>query len=145
MNGQHSYAAHGDYTVTVTVRDNDGAAAEDHFTVYVNTAPIAGNDSYTIKAGQTFALEQGDLLQNDHDADGDALQVVSYSQPTVGTLVLSADRFQYTPLAGFVGSDSFTYTITDGVQRLPPRSPFPSSTRRLSPVTMSTVWRKTLR
>jgi len=56
------------------------------------------------------------LLANDFDEDGDTLDVVSVSSSSAqgGTVILQGDMLTYTPHAGFVGSDSFTYTISDG-------------------------------
>ncbi|PLX68828.1 MAG: hypothetical protein C0602_08260, partial [Denitrovibrio sp.] len=54
-------------------------------------------------------------LTNDTDVDGDTLTVESFAQPTNGTAVLNENgTFTYTPNADYNGSDSFTYTITDG-------------------------------
>jgi hypothetical protein len=51
------------------------------------------------------------VLANDAGA---GLAITGYTQPTTGTLVLEADQsFTYTPAAGFVGSDGFTYTVQD--------------------------------
>jgi VCBS repeat-containing protein len=47
--------------------------------------------------------------------DGDALTAVWQGGPSNGTLTLNADgSFTYTPDAGFVGPDSFTYQVNDG-------------------------------
>ncbi len=56
-----------------------------------------------------------DLLANDTDDDGDPLSIVSFTQPSFGELLDNEDgTLTYTPRNGFVGDDSFTYTITDG-------------------------------
>ncbi|MEO1470814.1 MAG: cadherin-like domain-containing protein, partial [Pseudomonadota bacterium] len=55
------------------------------------------------------------VLANDSDVDGDALTAVLGTDVTDGTLTLNADgSFDYTPDADFNGSDSFTYTVSDG-------------------------------
>lgn len=56
------------------------------------------------------------LLANDYDEDGDTLEIVHVSSPSTqgGLLVLQGDILTYTPPFGFVGDDSFTYTISDG-------------------------------
>ena len=66
---------------------------------------------------EVSALHQTGILQNDTDAEGDTLTVNTTPVTNVsnGTLVLNADgSFTYTPNAGFVGTDSFTYEVTDG-------------------------------
>ncbi|HLA10493.1 MAG TPA: Ig-like domain-containing protein [Pyrinomonadaceae bacterium] len=49
---------------------------------------------------------------NDTDPDGDALSITSVGPPANGT-VQNHDNgtITYTPAAGFVGVDTFTYTI----------------------------------
>jgi subtilisin-like proprotein convertase family protein len=48
--------------------------------------------------------------------DGDTLTVLSVGTPTSGTLTWSVaeGRWTYTPNTGFHGTDSFTYTLSDG-------------------------------
>ena len=80
-----------------------------------NSAPVALADSYSLLEGTTLTIIVAGVLLNDRDADGDVISVESYTQPSNGTVVLlSNGRFTYTPNAGFSGSDSFAYIITDG-------------------------------
>ncbi|HLS86476.1 MAG TPA: tandem-95 repeat protein, partial [Burkholderiales bacterium] len=56
------------------------------------------------------------LLANDADADGDPLVIVSFTQPTNGTVADNGNgTFTYSPNVGFQGADAFTYTVSDGV------------------------------
>lgn len=49
----------------------------------------------------------------DFDPDGNAITVISNTDPTNGTVTINADgAFDYTPNANFNGSDSFTYSTT---------------------------------
>src|SRR5690606_10585108 len=60
---------------------------------------------------------QGGVLANDTDADGDSLTVVAGTVATSAgaQVVLSADgAFHYRPKPGFTGTDTFSYTVTDG-------------------------------
>lgn len=86
----------------------------------VNTAPQAEDDTGTTQAGMPILL---DVLANDSDADGDPLSILSLSAPANGTAVIddngtpddaSDDLIRYTPDASFTGTDSFSYTVTDG-------------------------------
>ncbi|SHK28796.1 Arylsulfatase A [Rubritalea squalenifaciens DSM 18772] len=57
-----------------------------------------------------------DVLNNDQDLDGlpQALSIQSITQPSHGTAVIESSQIRYTPSTDYAGSDSFTYTITDG-------------------------------
>ena len=55
-----------------------------------------------------------DALANDNDPEGGPVSLSGMSLPGHGSLTLTPDhRFVYTPDAGFVGTDSFSYTIRD--------------------------------
>jgi hypothetical protein len=48
------------------------------------------------------------------DPDGDALTYAVVNGPAHGTLSGSSGTLNYTPATGFSGSDSFTFTVSDG-------------------------------
>jgi VCBS repeat-containing protein len=51
-----------------------------------------------------------------YDPDGDAITAQLVSGPTNGTLTFNPDgTFTYTPNTHYVGTDSFTYTWSDGL------------------------------
>lgn len=53
-----------------------------------------------------------DVLANDTDPDGDRLTMTGFRQPSHGYIFANPDgTLTYVPAAGFVGTDSFTYTI----------------------------------
>ena len=86
-------------TATVTVR-------------VLGSAPVAVDDE---AATLTGTMVQIDVLANDSDPEGDPLSVLAVSAAANGEAVLDADgRISYTPSAGFVGTDTFTYDVTDG-------------------------------
>ena len=63
----------------------------------------------TAVSGNVLAQRHG--RRRRHDADGDARS----PSPTNGTVTLASDgSFTYTPNANFNGTDSFTYTASDG-------------------------------
>ncbi len=77
-----------------------------------NTAPDAADDTYS---GDFNTKITGNVLDNDTDADGDKLCVISVTQPENGTVKMFSDgSFSYTPNDGFSGTDTFTYKISDG-------------------------------
>ncbi|MEM7236899.1 MAG: Ig-like domain-containing protein, partial [Pseudomonadota bacterium] len=81
-----------------------------------NSAPVAGDDALNVITDTTLAIDvEADLLANDSDANGDILSLTSFTAPSNGTLVDNSDgTLTYTPNAGYLGPDSFTYTVSDG-------------------------------
>ena len=81
----------------------------------VNDAPVAAADSYTTDEDTTLVVAAPGVLANDTDPDDDPLTAVLDENPQHGTLTLNDDgSFEYTPEAGYVGTDSFTYHANDG-------------------------------
>ncbi|OQX25343.1 MAG: hypothetical protein BWK80_16065 [Desulfobacteraceae bacterium IS3] len=72
--------------------------------------PVAVDD--TVFAGQNEPLVI-DVLANDRDPDGDPLTVISVSAPAHGAATYNKTTVTYTPDTGFIGKDSFTYTVSD--------------------------------
>ena len=48
------------------------------------------------------------------DAEGNTLTITNVSTPAHGTAVNNAGVVTYTPSTGYVGTDTFTYTVSDG-------------------------------
>ncbi|MDX8389095.1 MAG: Ig-like domain-containing protein [Mariprofundaceae bacterium] len=83
-------------------------------TVPSNNPPVAVDDSASTTMDISMAI---DVLSNDSDADGDALSILSVASSSVGggsVLVNSDQTLSYAPASGFSGTDSFTYTVSDG-------------------------------
>ncbi|MEO0625264.1 MAG: DUF4214 domain-containing protein [Pseudomonadota bacterium] len=92
--------------LSTVLRFSDGGGA-------VNTDPVAADDAVTV----TASLIDIDVLANDTDADGDDLEILSVTAPSRGTIqfVPGVDiSVRYARETGFEGTDSFTYTISDG-------------------------------
>ncbi len=53
-------------------------------------------------------------MVNDADPDGDALAITIDRPPSHGTAAVNNGKMVYTPNAGFTGTDSFTYIVSDG-------------------------------
>lgn len=85
--------------------------------VIANQTPVAVEDSYSFAEDSIFnVLASQGVLANDSDADGDALVATLVTQPTNGSLTLDlTGAFTYTPDPNFSGTDTFTYTASDGV------------------------------
>lgn len=104
----------GSDTFEYTVMDGNGGqdAATVSVTIQpVNDAPVAGDDSAATQEDMAVTIS---VLANDSDVDGDALNIQSVTNGTHGTVVNNGTSVTYTPDAGFIGDDTFAYTVTDG-------------------------------
>ncbi|OKH62239.1 hypothetical protein EB72_13760 [Mycobacterium sp. SWH-M1] len=106
-------------TFTYTVTDGtETATATVTVTVNaVNDAPVAVDDTVAVDEDGLLIVNPADLLANDTDIDGDDLTVEGYTQPEHGALWINRDgTISYNPDADFNGTDTFTYTVSDGTQ-----------------------------
>ncbi len=129
--GTLSFAGNGTFTYTpaanyagadsFTYRASDGATLSNIGTVNltvtaVNDAPVAVNDSFTTTENVTLNVPVGQsVLLNDTDVEAQALTAAIVAQALHGTVTLNANgSFTYVPIAGYSGSDFFTYRASDG-------------------------------
>jgi VCBS repeat-containing protein len=118
-NGGFTYSPGGGFSGTdvFTYHVNDGLQDSRIARVKIgNTAPVATADSGYVALNDlplSVPLTSG-VLANDTDSEGDPLFAVLNQGPAHGTLQLNADgSFLYSAVAGYIGSDSFTYRATD--------------------------------
>jgi len=79
----------------------------------VNDAPLASNARYTLSEGGSIVIDFAGLI-GDVDVDGDVL-ALSLTNPKNGKLTKNADgTYTYTPKHEFAGTETFTYTVSDG-------------------------------
>jgi hypothetical protein len=87
-----------------------------------NNSPLAVDDSQSTSSNTPVTIN---VLGNDSDPDADSLSLTSFNSSSVqgGTITrdergtptnLADDRLIYTPKIGFIGTDTFNYTISDG-------------------------------
>lgn len=100
----------GSQNPTLIVMDEDKSVTASF--LINNTPPIALNDSITVLENSTDNMI--DVLANDTDPDGDDLKIISITQPSHGNATHDDSFTWYTPEPMYTGSDSFTYTISDG-------------------------------
>ena len=104
----------GDDVFRYTVADNLGDRSEQAtVTISTNAAPVALDDEAGGFLNESFVV---DVAQNDTDADGtvDEGSIVIVSAPSRGQAVPLGDgTVRYIPDTGFLGFDSFRYTISD--------------------------------
>ncbi|WP_343574484.1 retention module-containing protein [Pseudomonas sp.] len=113
--GNYSFTPAKDWNGSVpeiTYTTNTGSSSTLNITVTpVNDAPVATPDSATVNEDSSVTI---DVLHNDSDVDGDPLTVTGASANN-GTLVINDDgTVTYTPKANFSGTDTITYSISDG-------------------------------
>jgi hypothetical protein len=100
---------------TETVNNGFGGTATATETIQIITQPVGTADSFSVIHDQQLYAPAGGVLANDLAPDGDTLTAALVGGPGHGTLTLGSDGgFLYTPSAGFVGTDTFTYAPTDG-------------------------------
>ncbi|HEV2826449.1 MAG TPA: Ig-like domain-containing protein [Pyrinomonadaceae bacterium] len=116
--GQYQYLANPGYTgadsFVYRIRDPSSATATAAVTLnVVNQMPLANADSYNVH-GSLVVIP----IENDSDPDGDPFIFAGLATlPQHGVLigVNPGGQYQYLANPGYVGSDSFTYTIRDNL------------------------------
>jgi len=82
----------------------------------MDTRPQANTDNISTRAG--IAINTGDVLANDvfkANAPAANFSIIAFTQGANGTVLDNGNNtFTYSPNAGFVGRDTFTYSIDDG-------------------------------
>ncbi len=123
VTGNPIYSPNAGYTgsdsFTYTINDGHGNTSTATVTVTVNAvapvnaAPIAVNDTSTTTQDTAVTVA---VRANDTDPDADTLTVSAVTQGANGSVVIDAVTGNpiYIPNTGYVGNDSFTYTVNDG-------------------------------
>ena len=78
----------------------------------VNDDPVAAPDSATTDPETPVQVP---VLANDADVDGDTLTIVAVGPASAGATSNDGSAVTYTPAAGFAGTDTFAYTVADGL------------------------------
>ncbi|MDJ0976044.1 MAG: Ig-like domain-containing protein [Planctomycetota bacterium] len=108
--------------VTANIRVTQPSGASGVSTTPLLTFEVAPNavddPSYTAIGNVELVVPVGTgVLVNDSDPDMDTISVAAFDALSVngGTVSVAADgSFTYNPAPGYEGTDTFTYTITDG-------------------------------
>lgn len=117
--GAFTYTPEKDFNgvATATYRVSDGTTESAPATITivvspVNDAPVALDDTATAQWRRTLSAPS--VLANDTDADGDILVASIESMPSHGALSMASDgSYTYVAQVGFIGTDAFTYRVTD--------------------------------
>ena len=116
LNYQSAEGFSGLDTVSYTISDGAGGTSVATLSVTVElgaTPPVAVNDG--VGAVEDTLLENINVLENDTDANNDALTVTAAVSTAGGAVTINADgTLNYLPPVNFTGEDTITYTINDG-------------------------------
>ncbi len=105
---------------TYTVVDKNGNTATATVTIHVtdsttggnNKAPEAKNDTLSIGKNEAVTIN---VLDNDIDHEGNGIKITAITQASNGDVTINSDgkSVYYKPTMDYLGTDSFSYTITD--------------------------------
>jgi hypothetical protein len=81
----------------------------------VNTPPVAGTNMMVAYKDTSVTAASSLLATGSTDADLDSISVVAVAAVSAkgGSVALTGNTVTYTPPTGYVGTDSFTFTISD--------------------------------
>jgi len=101
--------------IVYSINDGNGGTATAAIEITVTAAnqpPVALNDTATTDQDVPVTV---DVLANDSDPDDTLITITIEVFPTNGTALIDQATGQvvYTPVAGFSGTDQFTYSVTD--------------------------------
>ena len=113
-----AYTPNADYagtdSFTYTIADGRGGTASAIVSVTVtpqSDAPRPRDDSVVTRTNTSVVI---DVLGNDLEVDGQTLTITSASSPGHGTATIAiGGGITYVAAAGYEGTDSFQYTVTD--------------------------------
>ena len=131
LNGELDLADDGSFVYTpdehyngpasFTYQVSDGTTTSEFVTVTLTIAavedsPVAVADSYDVDEDDVLEINADlGVLANDFEPDGDDITIDLAERPENGSLTLNSNgSFTYTPDADFFGTDTFTYSISDG-------------------------------
>jgi VCBS repeat-containing protein len=117
VTGAYTYTPNKNYngtdSFTIRVHDPKGGYADSVVNITinpVNDAPVANDDRVTTLEDTAVTI---DVLANDTDVDGDSL-LISGASAGHGSVSVVDGKLVYTPTANFSGSDTISYSISDG-------------------------------
>ncbi len=97
---------------------NDGPARCNTRTITINRSPTATNDAMSVaknSSNNSYSVLDNDFSGTGSNDSGDSISLTSVSTASHGTTSRVGNTIRYTPTAGYAGSDSFTYVVTDSL------------------------------
>jgi hypothetical protein len=107
---------HGSNTVSAEYAgDSNFLGLTNNVVQVVNTPPIAPNTNAGATQNQPLVILNAKLLSMAHDADGDTLSITSAGPTSTngGTVTLTSTDITYVPVTDFVGTDLFSFVVSD--------------------------------
>ncbi len=133
------YSGTDSFTYTATDSQGTSIPATVTITVAANLPPTANAVSAATEVAEPVAV-----TLSGSDPEGQPITYAVSGAPQHGTLTGTAPNLTYTPAAGFVGSDSFSYTVSDGTNTSAPATATITVAQNLPPVaadvTAATSW-----
>lgn len=117
-NGLFTYTPNASFggsdSFTYKVSDGkDVSITTGYVTLDIQSGTLAFNDTATTQEDAPILIN---VVENDVDTDGDPITITSVGNAGDGSVVNNGDgTVSYSPRADFFGNDSFTYTISDGI------------------------------
>ena len=105
----------------IRITDGQGTASANVALNVSALAPLARNDNdFVTNENNALSLSASTLLANDSDPSGLPMSIAGVSNPTNGTVSYdaNANTITFVPNAGYAGSASFKYSVTDCEWRL---------------------------
>ncbi|UZO79516.1 Ig-like domain-containing protein [Aquimarina sp. ERC-38] len=111
VSGTPPLTTNSDFEVVIVARDLNNIEVSSRFTIGFENTLVATSDQYIIDFETELMLS--DLLANDFDPMGEELNIIAITNPENGIATLDSltNTVTYTPTIGFVGIDTFEYTI----------------------------------
>ena len=106
----------GEDTFTYEVTDNVGTMSSAQVTVFINDVPVANDDASGAELPAEIATGVAtdlDVQANDTGLNDTPITVTVTSAPPNGATTIVGGQVRYTSDPGFVGQDTFEYTLTD--------------------------------
>ncbi len=102
-------------TDSFTYRVSDGSLSDTALVTItiraVNDAPVARDDTASTNEDEAVSIS---VLSNDVDIEDDSLSLTAVSPAQNGRTSISGQQVVYSPSLNFEGTDSFTYSVSDG-------------------------------
>ena len=120
--GSFNYTPNADYSGSDSFSyvANDGHSDSSEVTVNIsispaNEPPVASGEDYHIHANDVLLVSAPGILANDSDLESSQINTNLVNDVTNGDLTFYEDgAFAYLPDLDFIGTDSFSYTVSDG-------------------------------